>query len=832
MEISPVIIVKNASRTIAQTLESLKEFDEVIVYDTGSEDETMEIARRYNNVKLCRGKFYGFGRSKNKASLLTKNDWIFSIDADEVVSPQLMNSIKNLQLHDSCVYQIKRYNYYRKRRILHSGWGLEHIIRIYNKNLISFNEKLVHEHIEVGNSKVIALEGELRHFSYSSVSDFIQKRDLYSELFARENQGKRKSSPIKALLHATFDFFNTYFFRLGFLDGYRGLLIAVLNANVSFYKYLKLYEANIQNDAKVSLTILLQIDSWKIIHGLLESALNQTVAPDEIILVANPLKKDTLEHIDSYAKKSFIPIHFFYSKNTNEYIEPCNLAIEQSRGEYLIFIEGKGFLHKNFVHDHVKYAKRGRFLFGELMLLKKDNVEKSLPENLKNSRYINGIKYFCSSFSLLSFVKSEIKPFSKADLAPFNLSFFKDELLNIVETKAGVVDFEKVKNDLLRKLKFSGLKKRKLKFSGIQCVLAHNKMPDDDTDKKVLVCLDRLKHPNCGLGQVSLNMGRKLIETQTPGISYSFLLPADGYPEFDNKTSIENLFTYRNFMAGYMKKYDVCHIIHQLPSFKFGKAKRNLITIHDLNFLYTKSNPKKQKYLKKLQKNIDKADAITFISEFTKEISYKYLNISDNKIVRVIYNGVTAPAQENVKPAWLPEKQFLFSIGQFLEKKNFHVLIPFLKLIPPEIILVLAGENQTHYGHKMKQLVADNNLSKRVLMPGGISDSDKNYLYHHCSAFLFPSIAEGFGLPVIEAMLSYKPVFCSDRTSLKEIGGDFAFFWENFSPAYMFEVYNKGLMLFANEDFKLRQKEYANTFTHEKNIQEYIKLYQELIELQ
>jgi glycosyltransferase involved in cell wall biosynthesis len=833
MNISPVIIVKNASRTIAQTLESLKEFDEIIVYDTGSEDNSIDIARNYPNVKLCKGKFSGFGKTKNKAAFMSKNDWIFSIDADEVVSPQLMDSIRGLCLDDSCVYRLKRYNYYRKRRIRYSGWGQEYVTRIYNKSVVCFNEKLVHEHINIADHEVVTLEGELRHFSYSSVSDFIQKRDLYSELFAKENMGRRKSSPGKAFVHAAFDFFNTYFIKLALFDGYRGLLIAVLNANVSFYKYLKLYEANIKNDARVSLIMLLDDVPVKTISRLIESALNQTVAPDEIVIATNIKNQETVELLKSYSKTSFIPIHLSGHEDEINHIEPCNFTIGIAACEYLIFIDGNGVLHKNFVHDHLKFAKKGYYISGANVLIDSDMGDKALERSLKSNH-----NFFWNKIG--SLVKNSIlglnplKPVSIEQKGVFaNISFYKDELSNINDTLSGVFDFEKMKADLLKKMKYSKLSKRKLHFSGIHYQLSNLvEKSNIFKTKKVLVCLDRLKHPNCGLGQVSLNMGRKIIQmNDNLDFDFSFLLPANGYREFENKIKTINLYSYRYFFSGYMKKFDVCHVTHQLPSYNFGKARRNLLTIHDLNFLYTKKNRKKQKYLKKLQNNIYKADAIAFISEFTKQTCYEYLNIPSDKITQVVYNGVEAPPLEFIRPEWLDGDKFLFSIGQFLEKKNFHVLLPFIKLLPDDIKLVIAGENNTHYGKKMNHLVNEHNLHGRVIIPGGITDRDRNYLYHHCGALLFPSTAEGFGLPVIEAMLSEKPVFCSNRTSLAEIGGGFAFFWDDFNPKEMLEVYNKGMKIFEDKEYQKNQMDYAKSFTYERNIQEYMKIYKKLIDL-
>jgi glycosyltransferase involved in cell wall biosynthesis len=826
MNISPVIIVKDASGTIAQTLESLKKFDEVIVYDTGSVDNTMEIARQYPNVKLCKGNFCGFGKTKNKAALMARNDWIFSIDADEVVSPELMKAIQDLVADESCVYRIKRYNYYRKRRIRFSGWGKEFIIRIYNKTRFQFNDKLVHEYIDAENAGIITLAGELRHFSYSSISEIIRKRNLYSELFASENMGKLKSSPFTALWHATFDFFSTFILKAAIFDGYRGLLIAVSNAHVTFIKYIKLYEANLGNDTRVSLIIWLNENHPNSVKNLLESALNQTIAPDEIIISANQLSAEAMEIITIITSKAFIPIRLSYPTHAENRFEPCNQAIGKATFDYLIFIEGKGILDKNFVHDHVKHARKGYFLQGSnIFANEKDFINKKQQINGKFSKLRNWI-LLKGLFPAFPCGKSDSK---NKQFNFFNISFFKDQLFETLETRAGIIDIDKVKADLIKRITKSGLKRKKLRLSGIHYHFNDRFPPKIQPKKKVLVCLDRLKNPNCGLGQVSINMGRKIISEGKQEFEFSFLLPGKGFPEFENEIKSIRLKPLRYLLDDYMKKYDVCHVIHQLPSYKFGAARKNILTIHDLNFLYTKTNHKKKKYLRKLQRNINKSDAITFISEFTRQICFENLHIPPDKITRVIYNGVTPPGMDFEKPDWLPSSRFLFSIGQFLEKKNFHVLLPFVNLLPEDIILVIAGENNTGYGQKIKQIISLNSLTDRVILPGAISEMYKNYLYHHCEAFLFPSIAEGFGLPVIEAMLCSKPVFCSNRTSLKEIGGEFAFFWNDFEAVNMLRVFTEGLGKFKDEEFIRKQLDYANSFTHEKNITEYIKIYKDMI---
>ena len=330
------------------------------------------------------------------------------------------------------------------------------------------------------------------------------------------------------------------------------------------------------------------------------------------------------------------------------------------------------------------------------------------------------------------------------------------------------------------------------------------------------------------MGRVSTDFSNEI--SKTSDFKYTYLIPPGHNVENIPKKEQCDLTTFRKISSNYMRQYDLCHVLHQLPKFSFKKAKRVVLTIHDLNFRYTKSKLKQKKYKRIVQSSVNKADYICFISEFTKNDCFQHLKIPEQTRTTVIYNGVNDLPQPSSAPDWCPSGDFLFSIGQFLNKKNFHVLLPFLKLLPESISLIIAGQNNTAYGGELKEQIKSFDLEKRIVLPGPVNESEKSFLYHNCKAFVFPSIAEGFGLPVIEAMKCKKPVFCSDKTSLKEIGSNFAFFWQDFTPAHMEKIYKEGLATFEhNEEFADQQLEYANSFTWEKNVREYIKIYQQLM---
>lgn len=244
--ISVTILTKNSQKYLAEVMSALHIFDEVLVCDTGSTDQTIEIARRFPNVTIYERPFIGFGPTHNVASHLAKHDWILSIDSDEVVTAELAHDICALTLTRGCVYSFPRHNEYRGKWIRWCGWHPDRQIRLYNRLDTQFTEAQVHEAVDARHLNDIHLQSPLRHYSYTEVSDFLHKMQSYSSLFALQYQGKKSSSLSKAIAHGCFAFFKSYLLKRGFLGGQEGFEISFYNANTAFYKYLKLAEANRQ----------------------------------------------------------------------------------------------------------------------------------------------------------------------------------------------------------------------------------------------------------------------------------------------------------------------------------------------------------------------------------------------------------------------------------------------------------------------------------------------------------------------------------------------------------------------------------------------------------
>jgi glycosyltransferase involved in cell wall biosynthesis len=245
LSISANILVKNGAKTIEACLESLVDFEEVVILDNGSTDGTLEKARRFPNVKIFEHKFIGFGPLKNLAVDHSSNDWIFSIDSDEVLTEGLLEEIKGLVLDEETVYGVKRENFYRGKLIKCCGWYPDYVKRLFNRKHVRFNEKLVHESL-AAKGRIVKLGGALRHYPFNSPRDFIDKMQIYSTLYASEST--KRVSPFMAFIKTCFCFFRNYFLLKGFLYGYEGLLISFSNSCGVFYKYVKLYESKFDNN--------------------------------------------------------------------------------------------------------------------------------------------------------------------------------------------------------------------------------------------------------------------------------------------------------------------------------------------------------------------------------------------------------------------------------------------------------------------------------------------------------------------------------------------------------------------------------------------------------
>ncbi len=241
--ITITILTKNSARTLQKTLESVKAFPEVLILDTGSTDETLQIAKQYPNTKIFNSPFIGFGPLHNLASLKASYDWIFSLDSDEELTAELAQEIQHLSLDNCSVYSVERYNFFNGKRIKWcGGWHPDWVIRLFNRKTTHFSDDQVHEKVLKANLKEVCLTSPLLHTPYLEIADFLEKMQHYTTLFAAQSKAYKTPSIFKALYHSFYAFIKSYFFKRGFLGGKEGLIISMYNAHTTFYKYLKLAE--------------------------------------------------------------------------------------------------------------------------------------------------------------------------------------------------------------------------------------------------------------------------------------------------------------------------------------------------------------------------------------------------------------------------------------------------------------------------------------------------------------------------------------------------------------------------------------------------------------
>ena len=240
--ISVTILTKNSSKTLKKTLTSAAAFPEILILDAGSTDATLEIAQ---GCKVYSQEFTGFGPMHNIASGLAVHDWILSLDSDEILSPELVQEILSLKLDPTCVYRIRRDNYFYGKHIrCCSGWYPDRVVRLYNRLATRFSNDQVHERILTDGLRIVDLSSPILHTPYQSTADLIAKMQNYSTLFAEQNRHRKKSSFFHAAWHGSYAFFKSYILKWGILGGKEGLILSLYNGQTAFYKYLKLAELN------------------------------------------------------------------------------------------------------------------------------------------------------------------------------------------------------------------------------------------------------------------------------------------------------------------------------------------------------------------------------------------------------------------------------------------------------------------------------------------------------------------------------------------------------------------------------------------------------------
>lgn len=246
MKLSSVVIAKNEEENIGRCIESqLGCIDEItVLVDDTSIDRTFDIAASFSSVNVRRVGWLGYSETKKKGLTFTTNDWIFWIDADETITPELCEEIKEFKksVPAFTAYSVPRRAYFLGKWIKHSGWYPGRVTRLFNKHEVNFNNNNVHEQLEV-DGITGKLKSDLEHYTDPSIRHYFEKFNNYTSLAAEELYNKGKRTAISdILLRPAGIFIKMYMIKAGFLDGIHGFMLALFSSSYVFTKYCKLWE--------------------------------------------------------------------------------------------------------------------------------------------------------------------------------------------------------------------------------------------------------------------------------------------------------------------------------------------------------------------------------------------------------------------------------------------------------------------------------------------------------------------------------------------------------------------------------------------------------------
>lgn len=244
--LAAVLIVKNEADNLRACLASLEGLaDEIVILDSGSQDDTPAIAAEFGARFFVNTTWPGFGRQRRLAQSHVQSEWVLWLDADERLTPELREAIQGVMANPASdtIYSIPRLSWVFGRFIRHSGWYPDRVLRLYPKALTGYNEALVHEKVEVrANMKIVNLQGDLLHYTYRDLEHYLVKSAGYARAWADQRTARgKKGSFGQGLVHAVGCFLKMYLLKAGFLDGKQGLLLAILSAHSTFVKYADLW---------------------------------------------------------------------------------------------------------------------------------------------------------------------------------------------------------------------------------------------------------------------------------------------------------------------------------------------------------------------------------------------------------------------------------------------------------------------------------------------------------------------------------------------------------------------------------------------------------------
>ncbi|RZK61003.1 MAG: glycosyltransferase family 1 protein [Hymenobacter sp.] len=351
---------------------------------------------------------------------------------------------------------------------------------------------------------------------------------------------------------------------------------------------------------------------------------------------------------------------------------------------------------------------------------------------------------------------------------------------------------------------------------------------------RIILDCEPLKDRNSGFSHFVVPLAHELIRQNHDYRLYCYVPPAEVGGLGSAGVQYLTQRSFHKYVNPPSYNFRLWHATSQLswyvPTSPFTKV---VLTVHDLNFLH--ENADERTYTRQLamvRRNIRRADYVVTISDYVRQDILRHADLLGYQLttpLRYVRRGVEALASVPAghAPAYAPRRPFLFGLGTINAKKNWHVLPALLQGNDYE--LIIAGSfAEGDYVQTIIAAAGQAGVADRVHVLTRISEADKTWYYQHCLAYLQPSLAEGFGLPVVEAMQLGKPVFLSRLTSLPEVGGAAAYYFDDFAPAAMRQVLAAGLAQHSPERAAAAQAQ-AGQFSWAQAAADYLDIYKELL---
>lgn len=517
--LSVIVITKNEAQHIGRCLASVAWADEIIVLDSGSTDATVELCKHYTD-QVFSTDWPGFGIQKQRALAKASHPWVLSIDADEEISPALRAEIQQT-IKQSAVagFFIPRLSSYCGRQIKHGGWWPDHVLRLFKREHGQFTRDLVHERVVV-NGDIGYLQNPILHESFVNLAEVLDKVNSYSSLNAAKLfEAGKKTSVTEAVGRALWNFAKTYVLKGAFLDGRQGFLLAVSNAEGTYYKYVKLLELQAQSQTQGFLisVVVSTYNRPDALKASLDSLLRQTDRHFEILVADDGSTADTVELVAAYIRDNpQITIKHVYQEDKGFRLSRIrNQAVINSAGEYVIFMDGDCLALPGFVARHRQLASKGWFVAGNRVLINQSYTQEVLEADFplydmplgyffklrlsnKINRFISFIPIPCQRFRYW-------QPQKWRKAIGCNTAFWKQDLLAVNGYDENFEGWGYEDSDLLIRLLHHGIKRKEGRFAVPVLHLWHKQNDRSQHDSNYQRLMQRLDNPQLVRSQAGID---------------------------------------------------------------------------------------------------------------------------------------------------------------------------------------------------------------------------------------------------------------------------------------------------------------------------------------